>query len=70
MTITRGTTTPSRARQADADADAAALTTRVDIAIRGIRVAAPVHREGGAGPSDDGHVMFRDSPTQRTGTLA
>ncbi|MCJ1709744.1 MSMEG_0568 family radical SAM protein [Clavibacter michiganensis subsp. phaseoli] len=59
MTITRGTTTPSRARQADADADAAALTTRVDIAIRGIRVAAPVHREGGAGPSDDGHVMFR-----------
>lgn len=36
-----------------------ALSTRVDIAIRGIRVAAPVHREGGAGPSDDGHVLFQ-----------
>jgi radical SAM protein (TIGR04043 family) len=54
MTITRGTVTPTRGRPADADA----LTTRVDIAIRGIRVAAPVHREGGAGPSDDGHVLF------------
>ncbi len=36
-----------------------AFSTRVDIAIRGIRVAAPVHREGGAGPSDDGHVLFQ-----------
>jgi radical SAM protein (TIGR04043 family) len=59
MTITRGTTTPSRARPTGSEAHADALTTRVDIAIRGIRVAAPVHREGGAGPSDDGHVMFR-----------
>jgi len=34
------------------------LTTRVDIAIRGIRVSAPVHREAGAGPSDDGHLLI------------
>lgn len=34
------------------------LTTRVDLAIRGIRVAAPVHREAGAGPSDDGHLLI------------
>ncbi|NQX28506.1 MSMEG_0568 family radical SAM protein [Microbacteriaceae bacterium VKM Ac-2854] len=34
------------------------LSTRVDIAIRGIRVNAPVHREAGAGPSDDGHVVL------------
>lgn len=39
--------------------NASQLSTRVDIAIRGIRVAAPVHREGGAGPSDDGHVLFQ-----------
>lgn len=38
--------------------NASQLSTRVDVAIRGIRVAAPVHREGGAGPSDDGHVLF------------
>jgi hypothetical protein len=30
----------------------------VDIALRGIRVNAPVQRTGGAGPSDDGHVLF------------
>ncbi|NQX15882.1 MSMEG_0568 family radical SAM protein [Rathayibacter sp. VKM Ac-2857] len=35
-----------------------ALRTRVDIALQGIRVDAPVHREAGAGPSDDGHVML------------
>jgi radical SAM protein (TIGR04043 family) len=35
-----------------------ALRTRVDIALQGIRVEAPVHREAGAGPSDDGHVML------------
>jgi len=34
------------------------LTTRVDIALRGIRVSAPVHREAGAGPSDDGHLLI------------
>ncbi|RFA15079.1 radical SAM protein [Subtercola boreus] len=35
-----------------------ALSTRVDVAIRGIRVDAPVTRQAGAGPSDDAHVMF------------
>jgi radical SAM protein (TIGR04043 family) len=33
------------------------LDTRVDIAVRGVRVAAPVTRRGGAGPSDDGHLV-------------
>ena len=31
---------------------------RVDVALRGLRIAAPVHREAGAGPSDDGHVLW------------
>ena len=35
-----------------------ALKTRVDVAILGMRVDAPVSRQAGAGPSDDGHVMF------------
>jgi radical SAM protein (TIGR04043 family) len=35
-----------------------ALRTRVDVAILGMRVDAPVSRQAGAGPSDDGHVMF------------
>ncbi|RZS90841.1 radical SAM protein (TIGR04043 family) [Motilibacter rhizosphaerae] len=34
------------------------LHTRVDVAIRGIRSAAPVARRGGAGPSDDGHLLL------------
>lgn len=34
-----------------------AVSTRVDLALRGIRVDAPVTRRGGAGPSDDGHVL-------------
>ncbi|WP_165065846.1 MSMEG_0568 family radical SAM protein [Marisediminicola senii] len=34
------------------------LSTRVDIALLGIRVDAEVRRVGGAGPSDDGHVLF------------
>jgi radical SAM protein (TIGR04043 family) len=34
------------------------LTTRVDVAIRGVRVDAPVRRRAGAGPSDDGHVVL------------
>ncbi len=32
------------------------IRRRVDIAIRGVRVDAPVQRTGGAGPSDDGHL--------------
>ncbi|GAA5061478.1 MSMEG_0568 family radical SAM protein [Nocardia callitridis] len=34
------------------------VSTRVDLALRGIRFDAPVHRSGGAGPSDDGHVLI------------
>jgi radical SAM protein (TIGR04043 family) len=34
------------------------LDTRVDIAVRGVRVEAPVTRRGGAGPSDDGHLTI------------
>ncbi|NIZ89676.1 MSMEG_0568 family radical SAM protein [Kineococcus rubinsiae] len=34
------------------------VRTRVDLAIRGVRLAAPVRRTGGAGPSDDGHVVL------------
>jgi radical SAM protein (TIGR04043 family) len=37
----------------------ARLSTRVDVAIRGIRLLdAPVSRQAGAGPSDDGHVLL------------
>lgn len=34
------------------------LSTRVDIALLGIRVDAPVQRRSGAGPSDDGHLLI------------
>ncbi|WP_432493531.1 MSMEG_0568 family radical SAM protein [Kineococcus gypseus] len=34
------------------------VSTRVDVAIRGVRASTPVHRAGGAGPSDDGHVVL------------
>ena len=34
------------------------VSTRVDIAILGIRSDAPVRRTGGAGPSDDGHFAI------------
>lgn len=34
------------------------LSTRVDVAIRGVRVDAPVSRRSGAGPSDDGHLRL------------
>ena len=37
---------------------ATALSTRVDVAIRGVRLTAPVSRRAGAGPSDDGHVVL------------
>ena len=33
------------------------FTTRVDIAVRGVQMNAPVRRPDGAGPSDDGHVL-------------
>jgi radical SAM protein (TIGR04043 family) len=34
------------------------VATRVDLAVRGVRVDAPVRRRKGAGPSDDGHVVL------------
>jgi radical SAM protein (TIGR04043 family) len=34
------------------------VSTRVDVAIRGVRLEAPVSRRAGAGPSDDGHVVL------------
>ncbi|MGQ4618419.1 MSMEG_0568 family radical SAM protein [Nocardia sp. R7R-8] len=34
------------------------LSTRVDLALLGIRADAPVQRRSGAGPSDDGHVLI------------
>ena len=34
------------------------ISTRVDVAIRGVRFNAPVQRCGGAGPSDDGHLLL------------
>ncbi|MGW5383583.1 MSMEG_0568 family radical SAM protein [Nocardia sp. NPDC003963] len=34
------------------------VSTRVDLALMGIRVDVPVQRRSGAGPSDDGHVLF------------
>jgi radical SAM protein (TIGR04043 family) len=33
------------------------LDTRADIAVRGVRMDAPVQRSKGAGPSDDGHLV-------------
>ena len=45
-------------RTAPPGAELDPVARRVDVAVRGLRVAAPVHREAGAGPSDDGHVLF------------
>ncbi len=38
-------------------ADAGLVATRVDLALRGVRLDAPVQRSKGAGPSDDGHLV-------------
>jgi radical SAM protein (TIGR04043 family) len=35
----------------------ATVTTRVDLALAGVRLDAPVQRSKGAGPSDDGHLV-------------
>ncbi len=47
--------------------------TRVNLAVHGVRVDAPVRRNKGAGPSDDGHLVStartqpcRSSPTALT----
>lgn len=37
------------------------VSTRVDLALLGVRSAAPVSRRGGAGPSDDGHFLMNGS---------
>ena len=34
------------------------VALRSELAVRGVRVAAPVFRRGGAGPSDDGHLLL------------
>lgn len=46
--------TPAAAASTD---NAAHVSTRVNIALLGIRSDAPVRRAGGAGPSDDGHFI-------------
>lgn len=46
--------TPAAAAPTD---NAAHVSTRVNIALLGIRSDAPVRRAGGAGPSDDGHFI-------------
>jgi radical SAM protein (TIGR04043 family) len=52
------TTAPTPA-SAPAGPPPARLSTRVDVAIQGIRLLdAPVSRRAGAGPSDDGHVLL------------
>lgn len=38
------------------------IERRADLAVRGVRVAAPVRRRGGAGPSDDGHLVLDGVP--------
>jgi radical SAM protein (TIGR04043 family) len=38
--------------------EAISLQLRTELAVRGVRVDAPVRRRGGAGPSDDGHVLL------------
>jgi len=40
------------------DRTGAALETRIGLALHGVRLTAPVRRTGGAGPSDDGHVLL------------
>jgi len=45
-----------------APAAEAGFATRVELAVRGVRVDAPVRRRAGAGPSDDGHVLLGGRP--------
>jgi len=53
------TTAPTPASVPVGPPRAARLSTRVDVAIQGIRLLdAPVSRRAGAGPSDDGHVLL------------
>jgi radical SAM protein (TIGR04043 family) len=53
------TTAPTPGSASAAPPPTARLSTRVDVAIQGIRLLdAPVSRRAGAGPSDDGHVLL------------
>ena len=53
------TTAPTPASAPAGPTPPARLSTRVDVAIQGIRLLdAPVSRRAGAGPSDDGHVLL------------
>ena len=53
------TTAPAPASAPAGPTPPARLSTRVDVAIQGIRLLdAPVSRRAGAGPSDDGHVLL------------
>jgi radical SAM protein (TIGR04043 family) len=45
-----------------ADARPDAVARRAALAVRGVRVAAPVFRRSGAGPSDDGHLLVDGVP--------
>lgn len=47
---------PSDVRTAEPATDEVGL--RADVAVRGVRMQAPVRRRSGAGPSDDGHVLL------------
>ena len=52
-------TAPTPASAPAGPPPSARLSTRVDVAIQGIRLLeAPVSRRAGAGPSDDGHVLL------------
>ena len=59
------TTIPRTAGAAKVGAHEAAsdLQLKADLAVRGVNVHAPVRRTGGAGPSDDGHLVLLGLPT-------
>ncbi|HEY2765340.1 MAG TPA: MSMEG_0568 family radical SAM protein [Pseudonocardiaceae bacterium] len=43
--------------------------TRVDLALQGVRFEAPVRRRGGAGPTDDGHLVMSGPEGRRSVAL-
>lgn len=45
------------------------LSTRVDLALQGVRFEAPVQRRGGAGPTDDGHLVLSGPGGRRSMAL-
>jgi radical SAM protein (TIGR04043 family) len=46
-----------------------ALGTRVDLALQGLQAGPPVQRQGGAGPTDDGHVLIGGPDGRRSAAL-